>query len=122
MNQEQLRNFKKLYGSRTTEVLSRMFHISPEQILQLAVEHSLGKDKRWFPGNRMPRWTKEQVELLVEMYPNESNSVIAQRVQRTVSSVVTKAHALGLKKDQSRLTQMGRENVSYRKDRQDPTT
>ena len=39
---------------------------------------------------------------------------IALKLDRSVKSVVSKAHNLGLKKDPDRLREMGRENVSLR--------
>ena len=62
----------------------------------------------------MPRWKKDELQLLRERYPAHSNLSIAQDLNRSVKSVVSKAHNLGLKKDPARLREMGRENVSLR--------
>jgi hypothetical protein len=62
----------------------------------------------------MPRWTEEEIAKLRDMYPGESNLHIAQVLARSVKSIVSKAHNMGLKKDPSRLREMGRENVSLR--------
>ena len=58
-------------------------------------------------------------DLLGDLYPRCSNLEIAQKLQRSVKSVVSKAHHLGLKKDPVRLQEMGRENVSLRYRRRD---
>ena len=46
----------------------------------------------------------------------QSNLELARTLGRSVKSVVSKAHNLGLKKDRERLRQMGRENVRLRYD------
>jgi hypothetical protein len=48
------------------------------------------------------------------MYNTNSNLEIAQDLQRSVKSVVSKAHNLGLKKSSDRLQEMGRQNVDLR--------
>ena len=65
-------------------------------------------------STRMPRWSHEELEALRREYPVESNLEIARRLDRSVKSVVSKAHNLGLKKSSERLRRMGRENVSLR--------
>ena len=66
----------------------------------------------------MPRWRPEDVEQLRAMYPDTPNLDIAKALDRTLKSVVSKAHDLGLKKSPDRLRDMGRENVAlrYRRD------
>ena len=65
----------------------------------------------------MPRWTDPELQVLRQLYPGESNLQIAQQLGRSVKSVVSKAHNLGLKKDKARLEEMGRQNVRLRYDR-----
>ena len=65
-------------------------------------------------STRMPRWTDAELERLKVMYSDHSNLEIATALNRSVKSVVSKAHNLGLKKDLERLREMGRENVSLR--------
>jgi len=62
----------------------------------------------------MPRWTDEELDLLRDLYPRVPNLEIAQKLNRSVKSVVSKAHHLGLKKELERLQEMGRQNVSLR--------
>ena len=52
--------------------------------------------------------------MLKRDYPFRPNLEIARDLNRTVKSVVSKAHNLGLKKSSDRLREMGRENVSQR--------
>jgi hypothetical protein len=67
--------------------------------------------------NRLrPRWTKEEVSTLKRLYRTNSNADIAKVLGRKVSSVVFKAHRLGLSKGAQRLKQMGRENIRKRWD------
>lgn len=61
-----------------------------------------------------PRWTKSEVALLKKLYKTHSNATIADLLGRKVSSVVFKAHRLGLAKGLKRLKEMGRENISRR--------
>jgi hypothetical protein len=118
---EELSDLKRLYGTRTDEDLSRIFGRSLEAIREQASRLSLAKDKaflRRLNGSegavRMPRWTDEELELLRELYPDQPNLDIARRLDRSVKSIVSKAHNLGLKKSANRLREMGRENVSLR--------
>ena len=91
-----------------------------ESIEAVAAEHSLAKDKAFVrkvsgeASTRMPRWTRAEIEVLQGEYECCSNLEIARRLKRSVKSVVSKAHNLGLKKSTERLRAMGRENVSLR--------
>lgn len=112
--------FKKIYGTRTDEDLARVFGRPVEAISQLASELKLAKDKGFLrklngaSATKMPRWTDEELALLEELYPKLSNLEIATQLARSVKSVVSKAHNMGLRKDPARLREMGRENVSLR--------
>ncbi len=117
---EEVAEFKRLYGTRTDEDLSLIFGRSVEEVHRQAERHALAKDKafvrklRGEASTRMPRWGAEEIELLVRDYPLRPNLEIARELDRTVKSVVSKAHNLGLKKSSDRLREMGRENVSQR--------
>lgn len=118
--QEELSEFKKLYGTRRDEDLVVIFGRPVEAIRDQATELRLAKDKAFLRKVRgtsatvMPRWSDAEILILEEMYQTESNLDIAQRLDRSVKSVVSKAHNLGLKKSVERLQEMGRENVSLR--------
>ena len=110
---------KRLYGTRSTEDLSLILGRPVERIEEKADEFCLAKDKGYMrrigSGRvRMPRWTKEEIQHLVDMYSDHSNLEIARFLGRSEKSVVSKAHDLGLKKSSSRLRRMGRENVAVR--------
>jgi hypothetical protein len=62
----------------------------------------------------MPRWRPDELEVLCEHYPNLPNLEVAHRLGRSVKSVVSKAHHMGLRKNTERLQAMGRENVALR--------
>lgn len=117
---EEMAEFKRIYGTRTDEAISRIFGRSVEDVRALAEEFALAKDKAFVrrvsgeSSTRMPRWTTEELELLKREYPLQPNLKIARKLGRSVKSVVSKAHNLGLKKSSERLRQMGRENVSLR--------
>lgn len=117
---EEVAEFKRIYGTRTDDDLSRIFGRSVEEIERVALEHALAKDKafvrklRGEAATQMPRWKDEELEVLKRDYPVLSNLEIAQALGRSVKSVVSKAHHLGLKKSSERLRRMGRENVSLR--------
>ena len=112
--------FKRIYGTRTDEDLSLIFGRSVEEIRRFSREHGLSKDKafvrklRGEPSTRMPRWKSEELEFLRENYAVQPNLELAKQLGRSVKSVVSKAHHLGLKKSDDRLREMGRENVSVR--------
>lgn len=120
LSRAQVLEFRRLYGTHTDAELCQRFGLPAEQIQALARRFALAKDKafnRRLPGaepTAMPRWTRAELELLVQLYPGTANLEIARRLQRTIKSVVSKAHHLGLKKTQSRLAEMGRENVALR--------
>ncbi|MEO6709676.1 MAG: hypothetical protein ABIP42_08855 [Planctomycetota bacterium] len=111
---------KQLYGSRSDEDLATILERPVESVKVVARELRLAKDKVFLKRHeprqitRMPRWTGAALEELRERYPRESNIDIARSLGRSVKSVVSKAHQLGLKKQVERLRQMGRENISLR--------
>lgn len=119
-DREETAEFKRIYGTRTDEDLSRIFGRDVKEIQAQAKRHALAKDKAFMrklrgeSSTRMPRWTPEEIEILKAEYPLRPNLEIARELDRTVKSVVSKAHNLGLKKNSDRLRQMGRENVSQR--------
>lgn len=119
-SREEILRFKRLYGTRTDEDLSRIFQRNVESVRRMAQRFALAKDKAFLrrlkgeSATRMPRWTEAELTVLRELYPNTANLDIAHRLQRSVKSVVSKAHHLGLKKDEERLREMGRENVALR--------
>ena len=124
---EEVAEFKRIYGTRTDEDLTKIFGRTETEIRDMAVKHALAKDKAFVrrlvgeSATRMPRWSSDEVAMLEREYAETSNLEIAQRLGRSVKSVVSKAHHLGLKKSSERLRDMGRENVSlrYREERED---
>jgi hypothetical protein len=117
---EEIGEFKRLYGTRTDEDLALIFGRTIESVKRLGERYRLAKDKAFVrkltgsAATKMPRWTSAEIQRLTELYPNTSNLDIAQALGRSVKSVVSKAHNMGLKKDEDRLREMGRENVSLR--------
>ena len=116
----EIAEFKRIYGTRTDENLTRIFGRPLESVSLLAKKLKLAKDKGFLrrlngtATTRMPRWAEGELAKLKEMYSTHSNLEIASALERSVKSVVSKAHNLGLKKDPLRLREMGRENVSLR--------
>ncbi len=119
-SREDVRRFRRLYGTRTDEDLARIFQRTSESIRRMAQRFALAKDKAFLKrlegpaATRMPRWTQDELTLLRELYPTTANLELAHRLDRSVKSVVSKAHHLGLRKDPERLRAMGRENVALR--------
>jgi hypothetical protein len=117
---EETNRFKRIYGTRSDEDLAAIFGRSPEAVQRHAEKLRLAKDKvflRKVKGSgmtRMPRWSAQELDQLAQIYPKTANLEIAQKLGRSVKSVVSKAHHLGLKKEPERLAEMGRENVSLR--------
>lgn len=118
--QEEIAEFKRLYGTRTDEDLAVIFGRTIESVKRLGARYCLAKDKAFVrkltgsSATRMPRWSTSEIEALMEMYSTAANLDIAARLNRSVKSVVSKAHNLGLKKEADRLREMGRENVGMR--------
>lgn len=118
--QEEIAEFKRLYGTRTDDDLAIIFGRTLEAVKRLGARYCLAKDKAFVrkltgsSATRMPRWSAPEIEQLKEIYPTVANLDIAARLNRSVKSVVSKAHNLGLKKEADRLREMGRENVSMR--------
>ena len=117
---EEIDNLKSFYGTRTDENIARIFGRSLEAITAKAAELCLAKDKafvRKLAGSAttsMPRWSSEEIARLKDIYGTHSNLEIAQMLNRSVKSVVSKAHNLKLRKERERLAEMGRQNVSLR--------
>lgn len=118
--------FKRLYGTRSDEDLAVIFGRRLDVIRDLATALCLSKDKAFVrresqgqESTRMPRWTKSELQQLERLYPTTANLEIARLLRRSVKSVVSKAHHLGLHKDLVRLQEMGRENVAIRHQRKD---
>lgn len=114
MDRRTLTRFKRTYGRKTDTELADEFKVSLDEVLQLATAHSLGKDKRIIPCEKMPRWTEDQVAKLIELYPNHSNEEIAAVIGRTAISVLNKANRMRLMKSSGYLADTGRKNVSVR--------
>ncbi len=117
--------FKRVYGTRTNEDLALIFGRSLGEVDALALKLCLAKDKAFLRGSssnagagrsvtRMPRWQPSELETLRQMYADRPNIEIAKTLNRSVKSVVSKAHNLGLRKDPDRLREMGRQNVGLR--------
>ncbi len=122
---EDLQALKRHYGTRTAADLVVILGRHAEEIESKAREFRLAKDKGFQRrhGNgkrvRMPRWTTADVEKLCKLYPETANLDIARALDRTLKSVVSKAHDLGLRKSPDRLKEMGRENVRIRYEKRD---
>lgn len=118
-NEEMLR-FRRYYGTRSDEDLAAIFGRGLDAVQRLAKRFCLAKDKAFLKKQRgegattMPRWSSAELQLLRELYPRTPNLEIARQLNRSVKSIVSKAHHFGLKKELERLREMGRENVSLR--------
>ncbi len=119
--QEEIADLKRLHGTRTDKDIARVFQRPEASVVAKAAELCLAKDKAFVRKQagkksitRMPRWSPDEIAKLKAMYAEASNLDIAMALDRTVKSVVSKAHNLGLKKAPQRLIEMGRQNVSLR--------
>jgi len=113
-NNTQLRSFKAAYGSETDAVLARRFRITRAEVRRLSERYCLSKDKRFMhargEGVKMPRWGDDELSWLEDHYADTPNLEIARQLGRSVKSVGSKASQRGLRKSDTRLVQMGREN------------
>ena len=119
-SREEVNEFKRLYGTREDADLARIFGRALPAVRALARRLCLSKDKAFLRmrkgrgATRMPRWEAGSEETLRRLYPVLPNLEIARRLRRSVKSVVSKAHDLGLRKAAARLAEMGRQNVAVR--------
>jgi len=117
---EETMKLRRIYGTRSDADLAAIFGRNIDSIQRLARRYCLAKDKAFLRrkhgkgASRMPRWGEAEFEVLRELYPDTANLEIARRLGRSVKSVVSKAHHLGLRKNPERLVEMGRENVGLR--------
>lgn len=119
--EESLR-FRQLYGSRSDADLCVVFSRPMEDILQKARSMRLAKDKVYLKTqavragsrNKMPRWTAKEIQQLIDLYPNTQNVEIAKKLDKSTTSITSKAHDLKLRKSESFLEHMGRTNVRAR--------
>jgi hypothetical protein len=118
MTPDEIKVLKRIYGTTPDEEVAETLGRSISEIRRFATQLALGKDKKKFPVKTMPRWTALESAALRDLYPTTPNEEIARQISRTVKSVVAKAHNLRLKKDPSRLKEMGLQNVRLRRDRQ----
>jgi len=117
---DDVQDLKRLYGTRADEDLAVILGRPMDDMLAMARTLCLAKDKGFRRRNgapqptRMPRWTEGEKKLLAELYSESPNLEIARQLSRSVKSVVSKAHDMGLRKSIERLRDMGRENVQIR--------
>lgn len=121
---------KDLFGTRRDEDLEVALQRPRAEILAMARQHCLAKDKRFAahttrpdraaqasagePVGKMPRWRPAEIEMLAALYPDLDNLTVARRLGRTVTSVANKANQLGLRKSPGLLARIGRTNVGLR--------
>lgn len=107
-------DFRRRYGRATEEELRAAFGLSAAAVNALAATYRLAKDKAFLAtlqvDTKMPRWNADEIEKLKKLYPTLSGLQVARELGRSVKSVVSKAHQLGLRKTPQRLARMGREN------------
>jgi len=119
-SREETLHLKRIYGTRSDDDLAAIFGRDVEVVRKYADKLCLAKDKAFLKkvngkgATRMPRWSQAELRLLRDLYPVTSNLEIAKQLNRSVKSIVSKAHHVGLKKDVERLREMGRQNVSLR--------
>jgi len=78
-----------------------------------------GKSKKSRRGRSAVRrvrskWSQSEITQLRRLYPKQSNQEIARRLGRSLSSVISQAFKLRLKKATERLVRMGKENIAHR--------
>lgn len=115
---DEVRELRRMYGSRTDSKIARALKRPVAEVKAKALELALAKNKRAFPGTRkMPRWSSAELEQLKGLYPNLPNSEIARRLGRSEKSVATQGARMFLRKSGERLADMGLSNVQLRRDR-----
>lgn len=123
-SQRERHRLKEFYGTRSDSDLEVCLRRPRHEIVAMARELCLAKDKRFSASARrragtsttprMPRWSPGEVEVLESIYADRDNLEIARRLGRTVASVANKANQLGLRKSPGVLASIGRANVKSR--------
>lgn len=113
----EIADLRRLFGSNTNEDLVPMFGRPVEEIAAKADELALAKSQSKFNGQKMPRWTLEEVATLRELYPDVDNLTIARRLGKSRSSIVSKAHSMQLHKTKEHVRAMGNRNRQIRRAR-----
>lgn len=107
-----LTNIGKPWTQVDINRLSRMYPDTPDRIIgenlcrtQTAIHTRaamLGLKKNYPAGAKRLRirklWTKKEICLLIKLYPNMTADEIAEKLNRSSSTIVCKANMLGLKK------------------------
>lgn len=65
--------------------------------------------------NNIKKWSNCELEVIKELYPTESNKLIAILLHRSKVSIRKKAQYLGLKKSEDRLRQSKIENAKCKR-------
>ena len=70
------------------------------------------------PSKKRPYayWRDKDLKVLEEFYPSVENERLASLLRRSVASVITKAHRLGLRKSRLFISMISRDNVLHRYD------
>lgn len=114
---------KRVYGERSDDDLEVCLSRSRAQIAAMAAALCLRKDKRFVAvrsrgprlgGQRMPRWSPQEVKRLTALYPVHGNLEIARQLGRSVTGVANKANQLELRKTRALRQATGRDNVRAR--------
>lgn len=115
---DEVLELRRVYGPNEDAIVADMLDRSVAAVQAKARELALAKDKRYFHGRAMPRWTDEEEANLRRLYPSHPNIKIAKALEKSLKSVTSKAHVMGLVKNDERLRSMGRENVAMRRSRE----
>ncbi|MSU36265.1 MAG: hypothetical protein EXS36_14450 [Pedosphaera sp.] len=121
----EIQKLQQVYGSNTKERLVRIFRRSVASIEYQARHCHLAKNKVFVKKHRgkgvykMPRWTPGDLKMLRRIYADLSNLEVARILDRSVKSVVSRAHTLRLYKSARRMQGMGRENIRGRWETED---
>ena len=78
--------------------------------------------KRSTRDAKMPRWTEDEVQRLIEVYGNLDNQAISRELGRSITSIANKAWQLGISKSIEQLAKVGRSNVNRRHSKNNDTT
>ena len=112
---DERRLLRSIYPQLHDDEVAKRLDRSLADVTEEAGRLALAKDKRVFSGTKMPHWTDEQVDRLIELYPDHSNVEIARLLGRSEASVMQKGSRLGLVKSGLRKTFAASECVRSRR-------
>ncbi len=97
-SKEDIKILKKYFPHMSTQKMAESLGRATDSVGSKANELGLKKTEKYHREERN-LWSQSDIKLLMKLYPKSSNQEIAEKVGRTIKSVITKASNLRLHKE-----------------------